>query len=68
MKNLIGFLTVVGFYMSVSIAMAAEPTAKLVATDIPTGDVLSNIILVGLAMIGLVLAKFGIKAAKSMIS
>ena len=43
----------------------AEP---LSAAQVPTADPIANITLVGLAMIGVVLAKYGIQAAKRMIN
>jgi len=49
------------------VTTVADP-AKLTATNIPTATAISNVTLVGIAMIGVVIAKYGIKAAKSMIS
>ena len=56
-----------GLAFANSHGVVADP-ARLLATNIPTATAIGNITLVGIAMIGVVLAKFGIKAAKSMIN
>ena len=67
MRTLIQFL-VIGLFVIGSGVSAFAEAGTITAAQVPTDDVIANITLVGLAMIGVVLAKFGIKAAKSMIS
>lgn len=55
--------------VGVGIASIPNPAyAVLSSADIVTADAVTNIELVGLAIIGVALVKYGIKAAKSMIS
>ena len=51
-----------------ALVFAEAKPGELIATNIPTDLAIGNITLVGIAMIGVVLVKFGIKAAKSMIN
>ena len=66
-----------GLFKSVQVAVSAflvsvlftghALAAALTKEQIPVTEVIANITLVGLAMIGVVLAKFGIQAARRMI-
>jgi len=53
-----------------ALVFAAEPVTagKLTIAQIPTATAIENITLVGIAMISVVIVKYGIKAAKSMIN
>jgi len=64
MKTLIQFLTIGLVILAGSSIVSAT---ALTVDQIPTDEVIANITIVGLAMIGVVLAKFGIQAAKRMI-
>jgi len=67
-KNFIQFLVAgLAIFASSGLAFATTHPGLLTASNIPTDDVISNIVLVGISMIGVVLAKFGIQAAKKMI-
>lgn len=57
-----------GLAFSSTVVFAASTTGAIASTDIVTDTAIANITIVGLAMIGVVLVKFGIKAAKSMIN
>ena len=69
-KVVAGLVGAVALLGSSSVAYAVETAATVTLTkvEIPTGVLIANITFVGVAMIGVALAIFGIRVAKRMIS